>query len=190
MNETMIKKRKALAERSFRLRLVMIFVPTIIGILSWINVELISSMLGINYKVVAGVAAYLIFIGAAYFLLVYLKGGIKVPIVDKMTSSMKPSWESEESSSSVAGDEIEELKKKISEISYAQLQFKEGQQEAIIEELKGTISSDLAEELEKRYSSKALITAQMRQAKENYRKSTERLSKEIETLTSVDFLIE
>lgn len=181
-NKSRADEERALAERRFRLRLVMIFVPTIIGVLAWVNVELISDLLGLNYRFVATIAAYFIAIGAGYFLLVYLKGGIKVPVVERLTASMKPHDE-EERSSSMALDEIEKLKKKISEVSYAQIQLKEGQQEAIIQELRETISADLAEELEKQYSAAAISAAQMRQAKENYRKSIERLSKEIETLT-------
>ena len=155
----------------------------VVGVLAWTNAELISELLSLNWRFVLTVAANLIGFSTAYFLLVYLKGGIKVPVVERMTASMKPSGESQDSSNSVLQDELEELKKKISEVSYAQLQLKEGQQEALIEELKSTISSDLAEELERQYSSAALKTTQMRQAKDNYRKSIERLSKEIETLT-------
>lgn len=169
-------------ERLFRFRIVMIAVPTILGLLTWTNVELISDLLQINYRLVATVAAYLIAIGAGYFLMVYLKGGIKVPIVERLTDSMKPSVEGAEFSS-FSGNEIEELKKKISEISYAQIQLKEGQQEAIIQELKGTISEDIVAEFEKEYSASALAMSQLRQAKENFKKSTERLTKEIETLT-------
>ncbi|REG82150.1 hypothetical protein [Marinomonas pollencensis] len=182
MNET-IEKNRSSEERRFRLRLVLIFTPTIIGILVWINAELISGLLYLNIRFVLGVAAYLIAAGAAYFLMVYLKGGIKVPIVDRMANKMKPSWESQDSNSSIVQEDLDELKRKITEVSYAQIQLEEGQQEALINELKNTISCDLAAELEKEYSSAALTTAQMRQAKDNYRKSIDRLSKEIETLT-------
>ena len=180
-NERALNERRARA----RARIVMIFLPMIIGILVLINDVVISNLFGLNYNFVQVLAVTLIFIGAAYFLMVYLKDGIEALLIDRirMTATIKPFRVSQDSSASILQKEIDELKKKISEVSYAHIQLKEGQQEALIEELKGTISSDLAAELEKQYSSAALTTAQMRQAKDNYRQSIDRLSNEIETLT-------
>jgi len=169
-------------ERLFRFRMVMIALPTILGFLMWTNVELISELFYLNYRFVATLSIWFIAIGAGYFLMVYLKGGIKVPIVERLTDSMKPSIE-ESPLSSIASDEVEDLKRKISEISYAQIQLKEGQQEAIIQELRGTVSEDIVELFAKEYSAPALEKAQLRQAKENFKKSIERLTKEIEILT-------
>lgn len=183
-DKTELEKKRAGVERRFRLQLVSIVVPMLIGILGWTNTELVSNILGFNYQSVATISAFFITIGAGFLLLAYLKGGIKLPpIVDRMTSSMKPPLDSEGTINAVALEEIEKLKKKISEVTYAQLQLKEGQQEAIINELRDSISSDLAAEMEKQYAQSAVAAAQMKQARENYKRSIKRLSTEIETLT-------
>lgn len=169
-------------ERLFRFRIVMIALPTVIGFLIWTNVELISEMLYLNYRVVATGSAWLIAMGIGYFLMVYLTGGIKLPIVERLTESMKPSYDNNNLNSKNT-DEIEALKNKISDMSYSQLQLKEGQQEAIIKELRATVSNDLAALFEREYSASVLSSIQLKQAKENFSKSIERLTKEIDILT-------
>ncbi|AVF66041.1 hypothetical protein LRL27_004738 [Vibrio alginolyticus] len=169
-------------ERLYRFRLVMIALPTILGFLLWTNVELISELMYLNYRFVATVAAWLIAGGVGYFLMVYLKGGIKLPLIERFTDSMKPLPDVSEQTLT-SNDELEQLKKKVSEISYAQIQLKEGQQEAIINELRGTVSEDLVAKFEADYADVALKKFQLSQAKEKFRKSIDRLSKEIDTLT-------
>lgn len=170
-------------ERRFRLRVVMILLPVATGVIGWSNSGLISDFFYINEKFVFLVSAYLVAVGAGTLLMLYLRGGVNIPVVGKLASSLRPSSDVRIDQSVRLERSVKELQEKVSRLAESQVSLKEGQIDEVVESLKDTIGENLSSSLEERFGDKAIGMREVERASDTYGTAAARLDQEIATLS-------
>ncbi|OOE63616.1 hypothetical protein [Salinivibrio kushneri] len=170
-------------ERRFRLRVVMILLPVATGVIGWSNVGLISDFFYINEKFVFLVSAYLVTVGVGTLLMLYLRGGVNIPVIDKLAFSLRPSSDVRIDQSVRLERSVKELQEKVSRLAESQVSLKEGQIDEVVESLKDTIGENLSSSLEERFADKAIGMREVERASDTYEIAASRLDQEIATLS-------
>ena len=183
MDEVKMKESKTSEVRKFRLRLVAIFLPIAIGIIGWVNAEMMNELFFLNHRLILALSAYSLTIGVGALLMFYLRGGINIPIVDTLATSLQPDERLGESAESKLYSRIEKMQSEVTLLAKSQVSIEEGKIEGVVESLKASIVDNLDQHIEESYSNKILKSRHVNSASDIYGDAVKRLSQEIEKLS-------
>lgn len=170
-------------EKRRRFYLVLILVPAIVATLLWAYANKLSDLFNLSEFYIALSAVYLFIMSAFVFLMSYLRGNISVPMLDRFVGAEKASYIEYGEHFSEIESRLDLARRELEELAYSKAGIVEGELSSVIDEVKGSISRDLAEELEQKYSSSALFSTQLEHSRKVFRNLIERLSREIESLS-------